>query len=191
MASSTTTKTDTTHEEFAQAAGLKERDMPPADHPLMENDADVETLSDLVDARRDHDYDAPALPGDGRGPRPTDPDEDSYLTRRDLEDAMIPVDEAPDAGSDVDGILGDFGDDRVPDITGTVRGLTRGTATHLPQDIGGNGFQIEEPIDITDASMPEAIEDVTEMLIAEDRGAPAPEDSGDSEQILDATRRMI
>ena len=180
---------DSRFKEYVDSAGLKPQDMPAEDHPLLQNDADVETLGDLIDARRDHDYDAPALPGD-RGVKPTDPVEDSYLTRADFEEEMLPVDPAPDAGADEDGILGDLVTNREPDMTGTVMGVSRGTSTHLPQDIGRDGFQIEEPIDIDGVTLPESIEEVTEMLLAEEDDAPAPEESETADQMLDATRRM-
>jgi hypothetical protein len=67
------------------------------------------------------------------------------MTRADVAASMLETDPDPNVGADEGDFLGDAGLDRAPDITGTVRGIDRGMATHLPQDIGRDGFQIEEP----------------------------------------------
>ena len=63
----------------------------------------------------------------------------------DFEAEMLESDPAPNTGVD-DGDLysaenedGTFGTDQ----TGTVAGIARGFGTHLPQDIGRDGFQVE------------------------------------------------
>jgi hypothetical protein len=76
---------------------------------------------------------------------PDDPDDASYMTRADFVDSMNETDPDPNAGRDERDFLGDADLGRAPDITGTVTGINRGMATHLPQDIGRDGFQIEEP----------------------------------------------
>lgn len=167
--------------EFAEAAGLRQTDMPSAHHPLMENDDEIRNLSDLIDARDDrtrNDIDAGRLVNDSdldieealtfphkkREPSsadltPTlsdfdadartaspadDPDDASYMTRDDFEASMLETDPDPNAGANEDETLGQ-GEGRAADITGTVTGIARGMATHLPQDLGAGGFQIEEP----------------------------------------------
>ena len=167
--------------EYADAAGLKSRDMPSAHHPLMENDEDIRNLSDLINARDDrsrNDIDdgdlkndnsldieealtfphkkheltsaerTPALTdfdGDAQTKSPADDEEDiEYMGRPDFMDAMNETDPDPSAGDDPSDTMGE-GENRAADITGTVTGIARGMATHLPQDIGADGFQIEGP----------------------------------------------
>lgn len=167
--------------EYAEAAGLRETDMPSAHHPLMENDDEIRNLSDLINARDDRtrdDIDARRLvndndldieealtfphkkreltsadltptlsdfDGDARTASPDDdPDDASYMTRDDFESSMLDTDPDPNAGANKGETLGQ-GESRAPDLTGTVTGIARGMATHLPQDIGAGGFQIEEP----------------------------------------------
>ncbi len=130
--------------------------MPPANHPLFENDADVQSLGDLVDARSEGSA-TDAKPGDNLAESNTgktafdeiDP-EDSYVTRADFEGSMLDADPDSEAGDDADEFLLGAGLDRSPDITGTVGGLMRGSSTHLPQDLGADGFQIIEPEDAGD-----------------------------------------
>ena len=167
--------------EYAEAAGLKARDMPSAHHPIMENDEDIRTLSDLIDARDDRTHNdiddqklvndntldleealtfphkkheqtsaerTPALTdfdGDAMTKSPADNEEDiEYMGRPDFMGSMNDPDPDPNAGSNPGDTTGE-GEGRAADITGTVTGIARGMATHLPQDIGADGFQIEGP----------------------------------------------
>ena len=63
----------------------------------------------------------------------------------DFEAEMLEADPAPNTGMDdndlysADDERGVFGTDQ----TGTVEGIARGFGTHLPQDIGAGGFQVE------------------------------------------------
>ncbi len=63
----------------------------------------------------------------------------------DFEAEMLEADPDPEAGDDdndlysADDERGVFGTDQ----TGTVEGIARGFGTHLPQDIGAGGFQVE------------------------------------------------
>lgn len=139
--------------QYAVEAGLLERDMPPANHPLFENDADVQNLGDLIDARTEGGA-TDAKPGEklsegsnGKTAFDDVDDEDSYSTRADFADSMLSTDPDSDAGEE---FLTGAGLDRSPDMTGTVEGLMRGTNTHLPQDVGADGFRIVEPEDVGD-----------------------------------------
>jgi hypothetical protein len=163
---------------------LLPRDMPAADHPLMQNDAAVRTLGDLIDVRENQTQGTPELDAvdeedladldvsealtfphtkrrrggsaspddatdfdaDARTASPPDDEEDAeYLTREDFVDSMNRTDPDPNTGADDDDFIGDAGLDRAPDMTGTVTGVIRGLGTHLPQDLGPDGFQIEDP----------------------------------------------
>ncbi len=173
--------TSTDMKEYADAAGLKETDMPSAHHPLMQNDDDIRNLGDLVDARDDRtrdDIDAGQLvnendldieealtfphkkheptsadltptvtsfDGDARTKSPADDATDTaYMGRADFDEEMLLTDPDPDAGNNAADTMGE-GEGRAVDITGTATGIARGMATHLPQDLGAGGFQIEEP----------------------------------------------
>lgn len=150
--------TNTTPElkQYAAEAGLLERDMPPANHPLFENNADVQNLGDLVDARTEgnatdaHASDNKNESDTGKTAFDSLGDEDSYMTRADFADSMLSDDPDEEAGDDAEEFLTGAGLDRSPDITGTVGGLMRGSSTHLPQDVGAGGFQIIEPEDAGD-----------------------------------------
>lgn len=163
---------------------LLPRDMPGPDHPLMENNAHVRTLSDLIDVRENQTQGTPELDAvdeeelddldvsealtfphtkrrrgsdaaqgdttdfdaDARtASAPDDAEDAEYLTREDFVDSMNRTDPDPNTGADDDDFIGDAGVDRAPDMTGTVTGVIRGLGTHLPQDLGPDGFQIEEP----------------------------------------------
>lgn len=163
-------------------ADIKPQDMPRPNHPLMQNDAEVRTLGDLVDVRENQTQGSPEIDAeddaeiddldvsealtfphkkrqrnnemaaatdfdaDARtSSRPDDRDDASYMTREDVVDSMLETDPDPNAGADDDDFIEGAGLDRAPDITGTVTGINRGMATHLPQDIGRDGFQIQEP----------------------------------------------
>jgi hypothetical protein len=171
------------NEEFAEAAGLRATDMPNSHHPLAEDNDEVDTLSDLIDARENVSQDnvrvreltgggqnidvdeALTFPhkhrrtvdelvptvngfsGDARSrSAPDDADDTSYMTRDDFADSMDETDPDPNTGMNPgrEFIAGSYEPDRAPDITGTVEGVVRGTATHMPLDLGADGFQIEE-----------------------------------------------
>lgn len=172
--------------EFAEAAGLRETDMPSDHHPLLENDEEVRELSDLIDVRSDRTEEnrvegvrddkpldienaltfphkkrvptsADLLPelsdfdADARGhTEPDDEDDASYMTRADFESSMLETDPDPNEGMDADSLPMGDGRGRAPDMTGTVQGVSRGTSTHLVQDLGGDGFQIREPEELND-----------------------------------------
>ena len=53
---------------------------------------------------------------------------------------MLASDPDSEAGDDSEEMLTGAGLNRAPDMTGTVEGLMRGTNTHLPQDVGADGF---------------------------------------------------
>lgn len=63
----------------------------------------------------------------------------------DFEAEMLETDPAPGEGMNPDDLYSE-GDERgvfSADATGTVAGIARGFGTHLPQDIGQDGFQVE------------------------------------------------
>jgi len=63
----------------------------------------------------------------------------------DWEAEMLEADPAPDAGMDSADLYSAEDEDGIEgtDGTGTVAGIARGFGTHLPQDIGAGGFQVE------------------------------------------------
>lgn len=218
--------------EYAEAAGLRESDMPSAHHPLMQNDDDIKNLSDLIDARDDrtrNDIDTGRLVNENdldieealtfphKKPEPTsadltppltdfdadartdspadDADDASYMTRADFEDSMLATDPDPSAGDNPADTLGD-GEERAPDQTGTVTGIARGMATHLPQDLGAGGFQIEDPEMSGDprATEPDESEENTVSGYGDPDSAggqipTAPANPATRDDALDATRR--
>jgi len=158
------------------------RDLPPPDHPLLENTDEVRSLGDLIDAREnptqddvavreikgDEDdldiEDALTFPHKKKQPREmtlddvTDFDGDArtsganaddaeaeYATREDFVRAMNQTDPDADAGDDEEDYLDGTDLSHAPGIEGTVTGAIRGLGTHLPQDLGRDGFQIIEP----------------------------------------------
>ncbi len=140
---------------FAEEAGLKPQDMPPANHPLFENNAEVRSLGDIVDARTEgltDDISEGDRDNASTGKTAFDvlDEEDEYMTRADFEDSMLASDPDSEAGDDSREMVIGAGLDRAPDITGTVRGLAPGMSTHLPLDLGADGFQIIEPEDAGD-----------------------------------------
>ena len=204
---------------YAAEAGLLPQDMPPANHPLFENDADVRTLGDLVDARTENlrdDVDEGDRDDGSTGKTAYDDidPEDDYLTREDfVETALLDTDPDENAGDDMSEMLPGAGLDRAPDMTGTVTGIAPGMATHLPLDYGADGFQIVEPeetgdtrsrsrIDISDSDLPSALEDLAatdpfSSALADDEteadGHRIPvqlDQAGSADDALDATRRM-
>ena len=58
---------------------------------------------------------------------------------------MLEADPAPDAGMDAADLYSAEDQEGVfaTDSSGTVAGIARGFGTHLPQDIGAGGFQVE------------------------------------------------
>ena len=63
----------------------------------------------------------------------------------DFEAEMLETDPAPDTGMDEADLYSAEDEDGVfaTDQSGTVAGIARGFGTHLPQDIGRDGFQVE------------------------------------------------
>ncbi len=63
----------------------------------------------------------------------------------DFEAEMLQTDPAANEGMDPDDLYSAEDEDEVfaTDQTGTVAGIARGFGTHLPQDIGRGGFQVE------------------------------------------------
>jgi len=63
----------------------------------------------------------------------------------DWEAEMLEADPAPDAGMDSADLYSAEDQEGVfaTDGTGTVAGIARGFGTHLPQDLGAGGFQVE------------------------------------------------
>ncbi len=231
------------NEEFAAEAGLLPRDMPSKNHPLLQNNAEVRDLADLIDARTDHPRDAvkdlehydPNLDVDDAltfphtdasnarvkqadtllndtsstadfdadartRSAPDDDDDDSYMTRADFVDEMLESDPDPNAGADKDrDFINGAGLDRAPDISGAVTGIARGMSTHLPQDLGADGFQIEEPEALQDTRVTQADIDRIEAEDAERADPDAPGDiipterntePATREETLDATRQL-
>lgn len=172
--------TNTTPEmkSFAEEAGLKPQDMPPANHPLFENNAEVRSLGDIVDARTEGLTDDIAE-GDrddastGKTSFDALDEEDEYMTRADFEDSMLSSDPDNEAGDDSEEMITGAGLNRAPDITGTVRGLAPGMSTHVPLDLGADGFQIIEPedagdlranaLDITNYDLADSLEEMAEI----------------------------
>ncbi len=102
-----------------------------------ENTNQVGSLGDIVEK---HAGDAVFLGPSERGVGGVDGGES------DFEDEMNETDPAPGEGMDPDDLFSARSEDTVfaTDQTGTVQGIARGFGTHLPQDIGGGGFQVEE-----------------------------------------------
>lgn len=203
---------------FAEEAGLKPQDMPPANHPLFENNAEVRSLGDIVDARSEGLTDdvADGVRDDastGKTAFDALDEEDEYMTRADFEDSMLSSDPDGDAGDDSREMIAGAGLDRAPDITGTVRGLAPGMSTHLPLDLGADGFQIIEPedagdlrvnaLDVTNFDLADSLEELAKIDPYDTALADA-EAEGDGHRIpispdgnvmsaddtLDATRRL-
>ncbi|MBC8104689.1 MAG: hypothetical protein H7Z41_19110 [Cytophagales bacterium] len=139
----------------------------------------------------------PTLHGLGSDARdqsaPTDADDASYMTRQDFEDSMGETDPDPNAGMDDQESFGGLSDShRGTDLSGTVTGLDRGTATHLPQDIGAQGFQIEEPEAAHDPGL-EARDSSSPLDEGDNDGdvlPTRPVNPGSREESLDATRQL-
>ncbi|MBC8139099.1 MAG: hypothetical protein H8F28_24765 [Fibrella sp.] len=212
--------TNTTPEmkSFAEEAGFKPQDMPPANHPLFENNAEVRSLGDIVDARTEgltDDIDEGDRDDASTGKTSFDAldEEDEYMTRADFEDSMLSSDPDSEAGDDSSEMIAGAGLDRAPDITGTVRGLAPGMSTHLPLDLGADGFQIIEPedagdlrasaVDVTNYNLADSLEEMAEIdpynatladSDSEDDGHRIPVGTDgkvmSTDDTLDATRRL-
>ncbi len=106
-------------------------------HELFDEDtSQIGSLGDIVEK---HAGDAVFLTPAEKSPNDVDGGEE------DFEAEMLEADPAPNDGmddadfysaADEDGTLG-------TDQSGTVAGIARGFGTHLPQDIGAGGFQVE------------------------------------------------
>ena len=106
-------------------------------HELFDEDTDqIRSLGDIVEK---HAGDAVFLSPPERSSNDADGGEE------DFEEEMLETDPAPNGGMDTadlyspddeDGTLG-------TDQSGTVAGIARGFGTHLPQDLGAGGFQVE------------------------------------------------
>ncbi len=148
------------------------------------------TSADQTPALTDFDADARTSTA------PEDADDASYMTRADFEEEMDATDPDPDAGNDASDYIGDSGLGRSPDITGTVTGIARGMATHLPQDLGADGFQIEDPenldrslVDEDEAAAIDATDPDAEGASGDRIPTAAPK-INDHDDALDATRQI-
>ena len=107
-------------------------------HELFDEDTNqVGSLGDIVDK---HAGDAVFLTPDDKDVGGADGGE------TDFEDEMNATDPPESEGMDPDDLYSADNQDEVfaTDQTGTVAGIARGFGTHLPQDIGKDGFQVEE-----------------------------------------------
>jgi hypothetical protein len=107
-------------------------------HELFDEDtAQVGSLGSIVDR---HDGDAVFLGDLEKSPGGADGGES------DFEDEMNESDPAESESMDPDDLYSAADEDSIigTDQTGTVEGIARGFGTHLPQDIGKDGFQVEE-----------------------------------------------
>lgn len=106
---------------------------------LFDEDTDqVGTLGDLVDARSS-DSVRLAEPEDSEGGVDDgEADFEAEMNPDDPPDEWESADDAYPARQDENDGIGET------DITGTARGIARGFGTHLPLDLGKDGFQIEE-----------------------------------------------
>ncbi len=221
------------------------RDLPPKNHPLLQNDDEVNTLADLVDVRDSRSQDTDQLPGalndddldvsdaltfphkpragrettlddvtdfdaDARTSGPAGGDEETaYLTRADFEEEMLDADPDPNADSDEADYITGTNLGRAPDLSGTVMGAVRGLGTHLPQDLGADGFQIIEPEELAGELPDERLSAPTGHTFADARlgddaldasASSAPDDGGriptapshpaTRDEALDATRQL-
>ena len=102
-----------------------------------ENTAQIGSLGDIVE---DHAGDAVFLTPKERSVGGADGGE------ADFEAEMLETDPDPDEKLNPDDLYSVADEETVwgTDQTGTVEGIARGFGTHLPQDLGKDGFQIEE-----------------------------------------------
>lgn len=106
-------------------------------HELFDEDtAQVGSLGDIVEQ---HAGDAVFLTPPEHSPNGVDGGES------DFEVEMNQTDPAGDESMDPDDEFSAADQDGLPnaDLTGTVAGIARGFGTHVPQDVGRDGFQIE------------------------------------------------
>jgi hypothetical protein len=107
-------------------------------HELFDEDtSQIGSLGDIVEK---HDGDAVFLGQSQKGIGGADGGE------ADFEEEMNESDPAPHERMDPDDLFSARDENGVfaTDQTGTVQGIARGFGTHLPQDIGRGGFQVEE-----------------------------------------------
>lgn len=104
-----------------------------------ENTNEVKTVGDIVDK---HAGDSIILTNTPRGNRAADTGE------ADFEEDELPLDPSEQWESVDDTFPGEEFEDGEgvgeTDITGTAAGIARGFGSHLPLDLGADGFQIEE-----------------------------------------------
>lgn len=106
-------------------------------HQLFDEDTNqVGSLGDIVEK---HAGDAVFLTPPEKSPNGVDGGE------MDFEAEMLETDPAPNDGMDDGDLYSAADEDGIfsADQTGTVEGIARGFGTHLPQDIGAGGFQVE------------------------------------------------
>ncbi len=106
-------------------------------HALFDEDTNqVGSLGDIVEK---HAGDAVFLAPPEKGVGGADGGES------DFEAEMLETDPAPGEGMNPDDLYSEGDEHSVfsADATGTVAGIARGFGTHLPQDIGRDGFQVE------------------------------------------------
>ncbi len=106
-------------------------------HQLFDEDTNqVGSLGDIVEK---HAGDAVFLTPPEKSPNGVDGGE------MDFEAEMLETDPAPNDGMDDGDLYSAADEDGIfsTDQTGTVEGIARGFGTHLPQDIGASGFQVE------------------------------------------------
>lgn len=107
-------------------------------HELFDEDtAQVGSVGAIVE---NHDGDALFLGADEKSLGGTDGGESDFV------DEMNETDPADNEGMDPDDLYSAKDEDFAAstDQTGTVQGIARGFGTHLPQDLGRDGFQVEE-----------------------------------------------
>ena len=106
-------------------------------HELFDEDTNqIGSLGDIVEK---HAGDAVFLTPPEKSPNDVDGGE------MDFEAEMLQTDPAPDDGMDDADLYSAADEDGLlsADQSGTVAGIARGFGTHLPQDIGAGGFQVE------------------------------------------------
>lgn len=107
-------------------------------HELFDEDtAQIGSLGSIVE---NHDGDAVFLAASEKSEGGADGGESDFV------DEMNETDPADDEGMDPDDLYSAPDEDVMAstDQTGTVEGIARGFGTHLPQDLGRDGFQVEE-----------------------------------------------
>jgi hypothetical protein len=100
-----------------------------------ENTAQVGSLGDVVESHAGH---AVFFSDGERGTGGVDAGESDFTAE------MLPSDPADDPDVDPDDLYADEDQIWSTDQTGTVEGIARGFGTHLPQDLGRDGFHVEE-----------------------------------------------